>query len=198
MNDDINWDQAVIDEQPAPSAAALADEVIGHLLRHPDAALRYAAIRRIDDRMQWMRALTLKQLEVERGGLGAAAEAVGISRQAVTELYVKTGTPGPRADKNRASHPAYLYGQWLAWCAAVADAAGELEVYEKLETNAARTTTVYPALRRRAQRWRRAADLDEPPVDDAVAELGHRHLTSAEQADVYLGFHHARRAHAPL
>lgn len=184
-------------DDAARTAQDLADDVTGHLLRHPDAVQRYAALRLVDERMPLMRAATIKQLETERGGIGAAADALGISRQSATETYAKTGTPGPRADKDRGSHPAYQYGRWLTWCAAVADAAGELEVYEKLETNAARTTTVYPALRRRAQRWRRAAvDLVEPDVDDAVAALGTRHLTTAEQADVYLGFHHARAGRA--
>lgn len=177
----------------AQTAEDLADEVVGHLLRHPDATQRYTALRLVDERMPFLRAATIKQLEMDLGGIGAAADALGISRQSATETYAKTGTPGPRADKDRTNHPAYLYGRWLAWCAAVAAAADELEVYEKLETNAARTTTVYPPLRRRAQRWRRASvDLPEPDVDDAVAQLGTRHLTTAEQADVYLGFHHAR------
>lgn len=177
------------------TAEDLADDVIGHLLRHPDAIQRYAALRLVDERMPLMRATTIKQLEIERGGIGAAADALGISRQAATETYAKTGTPGPRADKARASHPAYRYGRWLAWCARAADAAGEIAAYEKLENNATRTTTVYPGMRRNAARWRRALDLQahvEPDVDDAIAELGTRHLTTAEQADVYLGFHHAR------
>jgi hypothetical protein len=186
-------------DAPAANAQDLADEVVGHLLRHPDPVQRYEALRLVDERLQWMRVLTLKQLESELGGLGPAAAAVGISRQAVTELYAKTRTPGPRGDRDRDSRPAYQYGRWLAWCERAAEAVNAEREWWPVQDNATRTTTVYPGLRRRVDNWARRAQRTrsqlpaEPDVDDALAQLGARHLTTAEQMDVYIGYHHGRR-----
>lgn len=190
-------------DAPAATAQDLADEVVGHLLRHPDAVQRYEALRLVDERLQWMRALTLKQLEHDLGGLTPAATAVGISRQAVTELYAKTRTPGPRGDRDRDSRSAYRYGQWLAWCERVAEIVDAEQEWLSVQVNATRTTSVLPGLRRRVGDWTRRARRAqaqlpaEPDVDDALAEIGVRHLTLSEQMDVHIGYHHARRGMRP-
>jgi hypothetical protein len=200
-----------MDNSPTDNARNLADETIGHLLRHPSPQQRYEALDILASRLTWLRALTAKQLETDLGSVAAAAAALGISRQAITELYTKTGTPTPRADRQRPSRAAYQYGRWLAAAEHAARLAGprHLGHCDKLMGNATATTTVQPALARYAQQWLTAAGrrakhggqvgevrdvLAAPDAVEAIRELGCRYLTVAEQADVWVGLHHARHA----
>jgi hypothetical protein len=191
-------------------AEDLADDIIGRLYQHADARERYAAVNLIADRIQQVRAVTAKQLELELGGLGAAAEALGVSRQAITELYAKTETPGPRADRDRAQRPTHLYGRWLAAVHAAADLAGAEDAYASVGRTAMQTTTTFPAVMRRAEQWLKEAkrrgvpriDIEAHRSELALTELSivqwvtenQRHLTIAEQSDAILGYHAARKA----
>lgn len=117
---------------------------------------------------------------------------------------LRTGYPQAPQDR-----PAYRYGVLLAACRAAAELAGAGGEYDKLEQAAMRTTTAYPAMRAAVKRWLTAARRrDSPGVREVqerfelaerdAGELPRRHLTLqvlwAEQADVLLGYHAARRA----
>lgn len=190
-------------------AENLAHDLIGKLYNHPDARERYTAINHISDRLQQARAVTAKQLELELGSLNAAAEALGITRQTITELYAKTDTPGPRSDRDRPQRPTHLYGRWLAAVRGIADLAGVEDGYAPVERTALQTTTTFPTVMRRAEQWlkeakRRGAstndiemyrselNLTELSIIQWVTE-NQRRLTLAEQSDVILGFHAARK-----
>lgn len=191
----------------ATTAEELANEVIGHLLRHPDPAQRYAAVNLVAEQATRVRAVTIHQVIAEVGGVDDAAAKLGITRQALGEVLRRAEAPNPRGRRTGGppenQPPAYLYGQWLGHVQRLADAAGTRDHYDKLLDNAARATTYYPAIRRYAEQWlaqvarrrRAAADqhratLADADPADAVAVLGVRHLSTAEQSQLWIGFHH--------
>lgn len=200
-----------VDDRSDDPARDLADEILGHLHRHPDAATTYRAIQYLRSDLQLAAATTLKRLELDLGGVGPAADAVGISRQAVTELYTKTGTPGPRTDRDRDQRPAHRYGALLATCqraAAISDASSRrrgtqaMLVWDKLARHAEQATTTWTTLRRMVLgSWLHGIDTpDAHAVRDRIAELepaadelGVRHLNMSEQADVMIGYHRERK-----
>ena len=192
----LDEDQA---EEPAATAEDLAEEAWAHLAMHPDAQLRYRAIDILESRLTHLRALTAKQLELELGGLSRAADALGVSRQAITELYARTDTPGPRADRDRADRPATAYGRWLALAGLAAELAGQGRRWDTLYRQASRTTTVYPAVAEAVPRWLRIAEreprtaerakrlrADLNATDPRVGDIGQRQLTQADEADAHL------------
>lgn len=193
-----------MDDHTHATADDLVDDVIDHLLREPDVRLRWDAVRLVAGQLDRVRALTAKQAELETGSIKAAGKRLGIGRQYIDELYRKAGIPGPRTDWDRADRPAHRYGQLLAACHQIARHAGTeaLMLYDKREPTAAASTAAWPAMRRAAEGWltalvRRGADgraladtlrRQLADAEAAAAELitAHRHLTLAEQGDVYL------------
>ncbi len=187
-------------------AMALVDDLLGRLLAHPDAEQRYRAVNLLSARLQDVRALTAKQLEVEHGGLGAAAEELGITRQALTELYSKAGMPGPRSDRDRSDRPATAYGQWLAAVGEAARLGGAEREYGDLVRSALVTSTMAPSVTSAVQRWLRSAEeqgCDFTQIHGArdrivAAHFAIRewllrtgHLSAADRADATIGFHRA-------
>lgn len=218
---DIPLDDDDLDPyRPDATVTERADHVVGVLLHDEDSVRRYATIRELEaGRLREVAALSLIQLRDELGTQAAAAKAVGISRQAYTEVLTKAGAPGAREQNHADRSPAYRYGQYLAIVQACAresmpesQRGTASDQFDRLHLRASRSLAHWPSVVRAAERWvksmrqrpvaaeERRRELDEHAVIVAawVADrAGETHLTMREQAKAMLGFHHERARSRP-
>lgn len=184
--------------------------IISALLADPDAVRRYRTVQALQDgALRDVVATSMRQLRDQLGSTDAAAEALGISRQAMNELLAKAGAPGARADRDLRDRPAYQYGRYYDLVRVAADATGSEPNRvraEKVYQQASQTLAVFPALAEMVARWLPRARRDaawreafEATLDDVgmrmgawIAErTGGPHLTMEEQKDFLLGMHHS-------
>lgn len=197
------------------------DHVIGVLLGDEDPVRRYRTVQSLQDgRLREVTAISLRQLRDQLGSTTAAAEAIGISRNAANELLDKAGAPGAREDRSARDQPAYAYGQYLAVvrsCAEALPASQEtmaMKRWSSLEPRATQSLSLFPVVAETAQGWLKK--LWHQAKHDAVAQahranlasrldqLGSRisewvtdrggdlQLSIQEQSDVLIGYHTAR------
>ncbi len=203
--------------RPDATTEERTDHAIGVLLSDEDPVRRYRTIQALQDgRLREVAAISLRQLRDVKGSTEAAAEAVGISRQAANELLAKAGAPGAREDRLVRDTPAYAYGQYLAAVNATAYAIPDEAARNKailrwydLEAKASLTVAMIPVLAETAQRWlkmiravgrrpylaeNRAATMDEygAKIAEWVAARTTPHLTIDEQWAMYIGYHAGR------
>ncbi len=203
--------------RPDATTEERTDHVIGVLLSDEDPVRRYHTIQALQDgRLRDVAAVSLRQLRDQHGTTEAAAEAVGISRQAANELLAKAGAPGAREDRLVRDTPAYAYGRYLAAVRACADVITSEPARHKaimrwydLEAKASLTLSMLPTLAEAAQGWlkqiragdrrphlaeARAAKLDEygAQIADWVTARTTPQLTVNEQWEMYIGYHSAR------
>lgn len=200
-----------------------ADDRASHiltLLYMDNPARCYRTIQLLQDgRLRDAAVRALRELRDTLGSTEAAADAVGVTRQAATELLGKAGVRISRPSAAATQRPAYAYGVYLAAIRAIADAVRAapverpgraLEEYYDLEPRAVQSLTLLPAVAKAGQRWLQeiraagrpeVADARAAALDDAGAVMApwvaarsatDPHLTVAEQADVYLGYHQDR------
>lgn len=211
MDDDPYRPDATVEER--------TDHVIGVLLMDEDPVRRYHTIKALQDgRLRDVTAICLRQLRDALGSTDAAADALGISRQAANELLAKAGAPGAREDRAVADKPTYWYGEYLAATRAVADAIQDEKAREKAldwwqnkEPKVTQSLLVLPAVAEMAQRWLKtirgrqhrpnwatglANTLDErgARIADWVNGRTDPRLSVQEQSEVYIGYHAARVA----
>ncbi len=196
-------------EVPVPGQDR-ADRVVGRILQHADPVDRYRALDLIAGQMTRMRALSAKQLELESGGVGAAADRLGMTRQAVTELYAKADVPGPRRDRQQRDAgefpPPAALGQWFRRAYTAARLLRREEQFEKMFRHLADGRVLGATMLAAAlPEWRRAASRIRPagPAAAARAALvaaeqppevaewlpGRTRLTMKERGQMIIGFH---------
>ncbi|MFI2663304.1 hypothetical protein [Micromonospora carbonacea] len=201
--------------RPDATTEERTDHVIGTLLCDPDPVRRYRTIQALQDgRLRDVAAVSLRQLRDQHGTTQAAAEAVGVSRQAVDELLGKVGAPGAREDRLVRDTPAYAYGQYLAAIDDIARAIPDEPAREKailrlydLQAKAALTVSMIPTLEDTAHRWLKTIRMKRPNVansraaalDEAAARISgwvsdrtSPQLTANEQWEMWIGFHSTR------
>lgn len=199
--------------------AERADHVAAVLLMDEDPVRRYRTIRLLQGgRLRDVAAVSLRQLRDQHGTTEAAANAVGISRQAANELLDKARAPGARLDRGTRDKPTYQYGAYLAAAQACAAAMPDrpdqlrrkaLDRWSALFIHATQTLRVFAAVDDAAQLWlKRIRVYSQPAVADARAQdlgaaaaaiadwitgrKGDPQLTVQEQYEVQIGYHHAR------
>lgn len=202
--------------RPDATVTERADHVIGILLSDEDPVRRYHTIRELQDgRLRDVSAVSLRQLRDQYGTTEAAADAVGITRQAVNELLAKAGAPGAREDRTTRDKPTYLYGKYLAAAEACAISMPDgqrpkaLNRWSNLYIKASQTLTMFPAVDRAAQQWLKSirvhqrgakAEARAHTLSEYAAKIGEwvairssdPHLTVKEQFEVQVGYHHGR------
>lgn len=190
-----------------PTTDEQASRIVDTLLADPDPVRRYRTVQALQDgRLRDVTAVSMRQLRDALGSTDAAADALGISRQAVNELLAKAGAPGARADRNLRQHPAYRYGRYFDWIVAIADATEDeqqaLRCYD-LQNKAQQTTAVADVLATTAAAWLKqirrggaraeslAAELDQraAPVFEWITSRTRPELNTDEQAEFIIGLH---------
>jgi hypothetical protein len=193
------------------------DQVVSLLLDESDAVRRYQVIQELQSgRLRDVAALSIRQLHAELGSAEEAADALGISRQAASELLAKAEAPSIRQDRDLKSRPTFVYGRWLATVGSVSwrlCRVHHIDLYDSewgrqtsrwweevlrgtpprimiAKITAAVTGNWLPTLRRKGHPAGRQEDqLSElaAEIDPWVRQVGGRHLTEAELGDVVLG-----------
>lgn len=211
------------DREPDDTAAERAEIVLGRLYQDPDAVRRYHTVQALQDgRLREVAAVSMRQLRDELGSTDAAADALGISRQAINELLAKAGAPGARADRDLRERPAYQYGRYYDRVCAIAETHDYLRTSAhdgigvaeragiKLQDPVSQTLAMLPKLSALASNWLKVIRRARPQVADRLeseleplaavvaAWMGERagdlRLTPTERADFILGMHQSSAA----
>lgn len=207
-------------EQDHDPDEVTVDDITGRLLGDPDAGRRYRTVRALEDgALRDVAVISLRQLRAELGSTTAAAEAVGISRQAANELLDKADAPSAREDKGIRTRPGWRYGQLFGLVSDLASVLDHwvegqdytmqrLRLEEEVKSRKP-PRVIMPKLTTTAQEWvsdlsrwdsgqaeQYAADLDEMYADLAawVFAVGDRNLNEQEAGDLILGCSVERRA----
>lgn len=213
---DLDPDDTLDPYRPDATTGERTDHVIGVLLSDEDPVRRYHTIQALQQggRLREVGAISLRQLRDQHGTTDAAAEAVGISRQAANELLAKAGAPGAREDRQVRDTPAYAYGQYLATVDAIARAIPDEPARDKailrwydISVKASLTVAMIPTVAEIAHQWlkrvkgrqpklaeARAAALDEygARVAEWVTARSTPQLTIQEQWEMWIGYHAGR------
>lgn len=196
--------------EPTDTVEKAADDIIAALLADPDAIRRYRTVQALQDGgLRDVAATSMRQLRNQLGSTDAAAEALGISRQAMNELLAKAGAPGARADRGLRERPAYQYGRYYDHLCTLAEATENernRDRIEKLYRPASQTLATFPTLAELASKWlpraRRSPawrDEMEAKQDDLGARVAEwltgraddPWMSIEEQKEFLLGMHHS-------
>lgn len=187
----------------------LVGKIISDLFREPNDIRRFQAVQALyNKRLAEVRRLTVRLMILDGYAQKNIPGLLGISAGWVSQLL---------EGESREGSPAYSWGRYLGaveYLAIRADMVGQTrraasqrrtaqDSFDKLYVRAISSTTVLPAIQQRAMGWARPLRGPRPGVVDEVfkrmeelapefAELGSRRLTSDEQHDVILGYHHSR------
>jgi hypothetical protein len=180
-------------------AATLVDSLIELLTAQSDPLVRWQAIGELSGRLDWLRALTVRQLLLEGRSQRAAAAVLGVSKGRVNQL----------AGRAPVDDAAYAWGQALAVAgalAALAERPGStrfLDDHARLVRVGLRTPAVWADLEDVVPAWVAAAHRQGrgPAAETLMQRLAERlsvavdlpdALTSEQRGEVTLGFHRER------
>jgi hypothetical protein len=183
---------------PDPTGA-LVDGLTELLTGHPDPLVRWRAIAEFGGRLDWLRALTVRQLLLDGRSQRAAAAALGISKGRINQL----------AGRAPVDDAAYAWGQALAVAgalAALAERPGStrfLDDHARLALAGLRTPAVWADLEDAVPGWVAAAHRQGrgPAAETLMHRLAERLamavdlpdvLTTEQRGEVTIGFHRER------
>ena len=180
-------------------AAVLVEGLIEVLIAAPDPLARWRAISEFTGRLDWLRALTVRQLLLDGRSQRAAAATLGISKGRVNQL----------AGRAPVDDAAYAWGQALAVAgalAALAERPGStrfIDDHARLTATGLRTPAVWADLEDAVPGWVAAAHRQgrAAAAETLMQRLAERLslavelpdvLTAEQRGEVAIGFHRER------